>query len=466
MSADEEKYTSTLFLTFNNRNDDLTTAPRQEYEEAYIHIPEKAQRYRLLEICTRELSFISGENFLEEDLAIRNITVIIPNGLEFTVDARFKGCRPYTNGAYVCTLSLPDIQWPVYHGLFSYIFEKNYPALKPVNSFSKREIYNLFDKSGYLDLKSRQEMDSNFKKMLSILDRIGEKTHIIKNLVYYENEKALTIGSALRIYDRTFLGHHLASLPEAKLNLKSKTDVYLGLADFMSNHPYFQYYLTYFNDQLSWHNKMYKRFCRYINNENKFYHDSMHFFEYKIGIRGEERPDGYQCAALDRPDEFITFCQHSLPPIVINCYNYNGENFNLMEVKQLYEVLDLFMARRLWRICRNGRVEAYAVAEAYTDGLNLYNLLDMCRIYPASGNTDLNPVLQAVLPDAGRFFRNFGKDRFNVLFRADAQPCGSIEIPGMHYHALAGRVIVSQEAAVEYRKLLNQFTMKLSKRKH
>lgn len=466
MLAEEEKYTSTLFLSFCNGNYDLTLAPGQGGEEAYIQLAEKAQRYSLLDICTRELSFISEENFLEEGEAVNNITIYMPNDLEITVHTCVKGCRPYKNGTFVYNLSLSDLQWPVYHKLFSYIFEKKYPALKPANHFSKGEIYNLFERSGYLDLKSRQEMDLNFKKMLSILDKIGEITHIIKNLVYYENEKPLTIGSVLRIYDRTFLGHHLASLPEAKLNLKSKTDVYLGMLDFMSNHPYFHYYLTYFDDHLSWHDKMYKDFYKNINDDNKLYYDSMHFFECKIGFAGGERPEGYKCTAVERPEEFFAFCKESLPPIVIDCYHYNREHFSLLEVKQLYEILDLLTARRLWRICSDDRVAAYAVAETYTDGLNLYNLLDMCRIYPTNENIDLNPVLQALLPDASMFFRNFGKDRFNVLFRAGAQPVGNIKISGLHYHALAGRVIASREAAIEYRKLLNQFTIKLSKRKH
>lgn len=467
MLAEEEKYLSNIFLTFCNGNSDLAPSSRREYEEAFIQLPGDSQRQPILEICTSELSFYCTGDLPEEGLEVRSITVFLPNGLEFNADARVKEIRPSGNGHFVCRLALSEIQWPVYRKLFSYIFEKNYPALKPVNSFPESQIYDLFHKSGYLNLKSRQEMDSNFKKMLHVLDRIGGKMHITTNLVYHDNDRALTIGSALRIYDRTFLGHHLASLPEAKMNLKSKMDVYLGLVDFMSNHPYFQYYLAYFDDHLSWHDKMYKRFYKFINDENKFYYDSMHFFECRSGgLRGEGRSQGFKCTALDSPEEFLDFCQAFLPPILVNCYHYRRDHFNLMEVRQLYEMLDLYTARRLWRISRDGRLEAYAVAETFTDGLNLYNLLDMCRVYPANESTDLNAVLRALLPGVAMFFRNFKKDRFNVFFGANGRAAEGINIPGLNYHALAGRVIVGREAAIEYRKLLNQLTARYAKRNH
>lgn len=63
------------------------------------------------------------------------------------------------------------------------------------------------------------------------------------------------------------------------------------------------------------------------------------------------------------------------------------------------------------------------------------------------------------------FYRNFSKEKFNVMFKATGQADNKVEVPGLHYHALAGRVIIHRDAGVEYRKLLNQMAIRHSSRR-
>ncbi len=409
----------------------------------------------LVDISTEGFSFLCDEKLWSGREIVRNITLHLDSGAEIRIDGRVRYYRKEKDGRYLYGLRISEQQWFPRYELFKYIARKTYSNIRWIEEFTDEEVHALYDKSGYLSLKSREEMEHSFTNMLDAYEKIRDKKQISASPVYFSDDKMLTVCSVLRIYDRTFLGHQLASLPEARMNLKSKTDVYLVLADFLIDHLYCENYLSYFDISLPWHQEIFRRIGSYIDDKNKFVFDELEFFECHT-VQTETVNEGSEFAVdvLEGSEQFRRFCHWNLDPIEVGCYAYDEKHFNLREISQVYEVLDLYVSRRLWAITKKSKVVAYAVAEAYSDGLNCFNLLDMCRVYFSAEAVAKRDILKALLPNVGLFFRKFKKDRFYVVFkcRADVK---TLEFRGLEHRHSAGRVMMSRPGIVEYRTVLS-----------
>jgi hypothetical protein len=426
----------------------------QDSEYPYINLSIDEKTYKLSNISTRGLCFVSEEVF-HKGQVIRNAVINIALGSPIHTDVCVKNRKGEKNGFYNYGVKFIDADWGVYHGLFKYIFMRSYPNLRSLNEFSLNEIYTLFEESGYMALKHKDEMEENFTNMTQVLNKVDEKPQLTINVVYYGDGKLLSGASLLRVYNGTFLGHQLASIPGARLYLKSKSDIYLGFCDFLLNHPYFRYYLAYFNAHSDWHAEMYKNVFEQINDKRKLILDTIQLFEYAIGCPGKFFLNNeYSTKCLNKPNEFFEFCNERAEPLIADSYGYNSKHFDLKEIKQTYEILGLYVSRRLWGIYKDEKAVAYAVAEAYPDGINLYNLIDMVRIYFIDEAPDIQSIINSLLPEVTQFFKKYKKKKFNLLFKASDNEVHNIKIEGLIYSHLLGRFIANREGASEYMKIL------------
>lgn len=442
-------------VTYSSLRRLVTRCVISEHEEAYITFGEQKSVCRIIDISTKGLSFFSENSFCNGQI-VRNILVQLPTG-NVWVDGIIRVYRrPNQDQAYGMVFANSD--WEFFLHVFSYIFKRKYPDLESIMNFSYDEIYTLFEDSGYLDLKPRTEMDSNFSKVFSNFSKLNNLPQITGGYVYCDEGKPLSTGSVLRIYNQTFLGHQLAASVSARHNLKSKSDIYQGITEFLLNNPYFNYYLTYFNANSLWHREMYKKICELVNNSEQMIMDTIEYFECIINeIANETNESSYGCFVLDDPAEFIAFAHENMKPLVCRCYAYSDKDeFLLTRIKSIYETLGLFLNRRLWRIEMNHKTIAYAVAEVYSDGLNLYNLLDMCRLYFVKTTFHLPSLLKVLLPHVAFYFHRHQKDKFNLLVNTDLFDIDAscLNIQGVCYSHLFGRVLSNREGGLEYIRLI------------
>ncbi len=411
--------------------------------------------FPLIDISTEGFSFLSDRKLWTRKEAVHNITVNLDDGMEIIVDGRVRFYRREKDGSYLYGLKVNVSEWFPRYDFFRYIARKTYPNVRWMEECERDDVLELYEKSGYFSLKPQEEMQRSIDCWKATCAKLRNKRQVSANLVYDGNGKLLTAASALRIYDKTFLGHQLASLPEARLNMKSKTDVYFVMSDFLIDHLYCDHYLTYFDTHNPWHREVYTKMGAFIDDENKFIFDEMEMFEYKAGRRKSlTAQKGYTVEVPDSPAEFLGYCKKSMKPVERDCYDYDEGSFSLRKITQVYEVLDLYVVRRLWSVKKKGKIVAYAVAETYSDGLNLFNLLDMCRVYFVDGEINRKEVLQALLPQVKVFFTKYGKERFYVTLKGNGQDVKSLEFSGFQHRHSAGRVMMSRPGMIEYRTVL------------
>jgi PilZ domain. len=418
--------------------------PRIVFDNAYITL-NGGTKCKILNISTRGAAFLTETKITVPD--IRN--------LKMSIDEEELYCdgivRHYNEKTHICGIEFTHMEWPYFLILFNFISQKMYPDIRDITEFSEAEIYKLYHDSGYLGLKAKEEMEINFRNMMQIINIIKGKPQLSYDSTYVKNGEPLATASFLRIYDRTFLGQHLAAVPKAKILFHSKIDVYLSLVDYFLNNPYGDYYLAYFYADEEWHHEMYQKIRGYINNESKFSMDYLQYYEQEVNpalMMTATEPGNI--AVLDDLQEFTAFCRKNLPDLEINAYAYN-KRAGFSEVKQLYELLGLFAVRRIWRIS-DGQRNAYAVAEVYSDGLNLFNLLDTCRVYFPRDQEFGPDFWGELLPQVARFYASFQKTKFNLMFKGNIGK--QLALPGLRYLPLLGRVIVNREGVAEYKKFV------------
>lgn len=427
----------------------------KEHEDITLQFLGDCNKFQIADITTRGLSFLSESAIHLEKNITKSLNIRIKDK-EIFAEGKFKYSRKQKDGLYIIGMSFQNLRWSDYYFLFSYIFSKNYPHLKYLADFTSEEIYNLFKEAGYLSLKSKEEIDENFQDLFKNIIVIKDKTQISINPVFYKDGKLLSTASLLRIYDRTFLGHQLAAVPEARLIPKSKSDIYLGFADILLNHPYFEYYLSYILD-LPWHQEMFKKIGEIIRDKSKFLLDFIQYFEFNI-IEYSENNFVWdnKCEVVERIDEFIEFFKFENEQIIVDSYSYSINSFYLPEIKQAYELMGLYVDRKLWHVKKGKRVVAYIVAEVYSNGLNLFNILDMCRIYfIESSDSNIHYIIQEMMPHIAAYYQSYKKKKFNIMFKCSDELIKDINFVGLHYKYQFGRIIISKEGVAEYKKFIS-----------
>jgi hypothetical protein len=236
------------------------------------------------------------------------------------------------------------------------------------------------------------------------------------------------------------------------MNIRSKMDIYDALITYFLNHEHFNYYLAYFNSDLSWHRAMYERIIDYINDKSKFIFEELVLFTVKTENCYEQVNIGYDVEKLHDPKEFLEFTALNMKPLIANCYCYNNQ-FNLDKISNIYEMKELLLKRVLFRVTNSNEVIAYIVAEVYSTGLNLYNLIDCCRIYFVNtNNIDLNQLLKSALPTLNKFYSKYSKKYYYIFISKNYDlNFNNLVINNFQKSLDAGRVIGSREGMAEYR---------------
>ncbi|MBN2558342.1 MAG: PilZ domain-containing protein [Clostridia bacterium] len=405
------------------------------------------------DITTSGVAFYSEKLVYKIGDRIRNMQILMKNDF-VRIDAMVKYIIEADAGSYFYGTEFLNNNWFSHYSLFQYIFEQTYPELQSIFNFSREEIFLLYDNSGYFDLKPRDEIGDSFNKMLKTLKKANDYPQITTNPVFVHNNKLYMGASALRIYNKTFLAQHLAAIPEARLFPGSKQSIYLGLSDYLICNPYYDYYLTYFNAHHKWHNKMYGSIAGYINDDSKYLYDTVEFFEIFFNEYIPDPPTPYRAETMADPDMFLEYSQKNIPPLIRSTFGYNKANIDLREIKQVYELIGLYLDRCIIKVEKDGVVAAYAVCESYSPGLNLFNILDSIKVYIVEKEPDLSLIFSSILGEAIYFYEKYEKMMTYLFISLDAGIKDTIDVPGVRYSHLVGRGIVDRSGIIEYKNLM------------
>ena len=422
----------------------------KDIDNIRLRIAGHVKEFNVKDISIKGLSFES-DTMYEVGSIIDNIEMTLEDSQTIFLDAVVK----YRNSAtsdktYIYGLSFTDIDWFSIRTLFLFIFKNSYPNVKSLTEFDKESIRKLFE--AYLVKLPDAIGRKRFDDMIVTMNHIKSNQEISASLVYVKDDNLLlSTASALRIYNRTFLGHQLVAVPQSATNIRSRADIYYGLADYTINNKYFEYYISYYVTLLSWHDLMFQSIENYISDKKKFLISKIQFYTYSTELNPKYQNHNYNIELMNDPDDFLEYCKKHMESLEIEAYSYNND-FYLEEIKQVYEATGLFISRKLWCVKCNGSVCAYIVGECSSNGLNLFNLMDMVRfifIDPESMNKQ--EIIDVSLEQIVQYYRRYNKDSFSLVLQGENT---DINIEGLIPNQSWARVIMNKDGGIEYKKLI------------
>ncbi len=421
-------------------------------DKAIIQISGQSDANKLFDLSVNGLSFVSKE-VLSEGHTLRYLTIQVGDQLHVVVNGEIRHVHKYHDG-YKYGVVFSGVEWKVHQQLFSFIFKRCYPEIKPINEFSLEDLSGLYQQSKYLSLKPTDEDDRNFLNLIRKLEKVKAQPLFSTSYVYYKNGKLISIGTSTRIYNRTFLQQHLLNAPEVGLNPKAKTDIYISLADSLLSHPYFNNLIIYISQDLDWHQDLFSKMDAIINDQNKLVVNMLMGYECTtIEIDYLSETGNYQFEQLIDTEEFINYCRNYLKPLEVKCYGYEDFNLKSDELNTIYRTQGFYRERKLWRIVKSGITVAYAVVEVYDDSLDLFGILDNCRIYPIDESIERSLIIGAILPVLGKYYQEFHKDKFYIFWDREEEKC-EFELSGLKTRTSIGRILMSRDGLAEYKKIL------------
>ncbi|MFZ5989945.1 MAG: PilZ domain-containing protein [Bacillota bacterium] len=420
----------------------------KDIDNILLKIAGKDNVFKVKDISIKGLSFESDVGY-EVGTIINNIEIILDGSQTIFLDGAIKYRNANDSGS-TYGLAFTDIDWFSIRTLFLYIFKNSYPNIKSLAEFDKESIRKLFE--AYLVKLPESIGKKRFEDMIVTMNHIKSNQEISASLVYVKDDNLLlSTASALRIYNRTFLGHQLVAIPQSATNIRSRADIYYSLADYALNNKYFDYYISYYVTLLSWHDLMFQSIENYISEKNKVLINKIQFFAYSTECNFKYEQKDYQVEVLNDPEVFLEFCNNHLEPIEVKAYSYESD-FYLEEIKQVYEALGLYISRKLWCVKRNRTIVAYIVGESSSNGLNLFNLMDMVRfIFVDTDEKDKESIIKASLEQISKYYQRYKKDSFNLVLQGENN---DINIEGLIPNQSWARVIMNKEGGIEYKKLI------------
>lgn len=423
-----------------------TVLREKEGEDAAIF--HNGIRYRLVDISVGGIAFVGDDTSFEMGSRLSDVRFDITGMEDIYGDLLIRYSRKNRQGQSVYGAEFLDIDLFTHSRIFSLVFSRSYPEIRHLNSVEPNALLAL------LEPTVSEGPQEPAEELLTRLLKQTMTPTLGTGYGYMKQDKLMSCGALVRLYERTFLGQHLISDSQARLEPKAGVRLHIALADFMLNHPYMEYYTNYIRTDLDWHREIFSDMDRIIGDPETFHFSICQHFEAELAALNDESTGEYLVEALEIPDEFIEFIQSNVSGLEFESSAYGSAGFDLDAIAQIYAAAGSYIDRRLWRVTRNGVVHAYTVAESYPDELELVNLANTCKVFPSSFGADIQGILEAVVHRASTFYKKNRKARFHVLIKSWTPIARSVAIPGLQYISEIGKLIMDRRGLVMYKKLL------------
>ncbi|MFZ5352311.1 MAG: amino acid adenylation domain-containing protein [Bacillota bacterium] len=439
-----------------------------EEEQGCAYVRMNDARYKIIDISVNGISILAEEKRLKREEIIQDAFIYLGYDIHCNTDLFVKYCNSDSDGRFIYGLSISSKDWEAYLKIYNYIFKRLFPKLVCLCDLSEEELVSLYKRAVFYDTAFDEYKEEECRKRIKLLRTIANKPVFGAGYAYNKNDKLLSMGSVLRIYSKTFLGQHVAVVPEAFLGPKVSTNTYLGLANYMLSHRAFEYYINYIVNDISWHNDIFSNIDSIINDGRAFKYSILKLYEGnvdKLLSRPEHSEDvqHYRCEEISDVDEFVSYCRDSLISLESECYEYNNKMLDLKEIKEIYASNGFYMSRSLWKVYDQDKTNAFCVAEIYTEELEAINIVNNCRVYFTSNEPDKKKILKTLLAQLAKYYKLHGINRFSVLLDCVVNDEKELNSEGFVYNCNIGRVMMNRHGLIEYKKLLKNNFLNFTK---
>jgi hypothetical protein len=413
----------------------------QKEDNAFISVYGKVNKYPVMDISTGGLSFEADKELFDEGQSIHNIMLVMGNAQPLYIDAVVKYVISLGDGYFRFGLKFSSIEWVGYQRIFSFIFEKSYPDLDFMREFSAEDVASLYDKSRYIRLKNCGNGKNVMEKILK-LEKLKNKPMISINMVQQKEGDINAIASAVRIFNQSFYIQQLVSLPDDDIESIQQTDLYSGIVDGLLGHPYFETLIMYIKNDVEWFLEMMRIMQDIISDEDKVVFEPFEVYECRTDQ--EYTKSKFGVCISENIKDFLVYANENLKPLEIQNYCYKEENFFLNDLQDVFQSLGYSLSRKLFEIRNKDELVGYAVAEAFSEDVDIDGFMNNVRLYHINKEIEIVDYIEDILSEVSLFYEKFGIKKFFLISKEQ------INSEKIEPKESAHRLIMNRDGAVEF----------------
>jgi hypothetical protein len=333
-----------------------------------------------------------------------------------------------------------------------HVFSRAYPRTVHSDPALAWLAWEVLDASEYLALWTKpEERERLEREFLSSWDSPA----LVPGHLIVLREESRTVGTfaTSRVYPRTWLLHSLGvdrgERRKRRYFLDAARELYAAMLTLLKGETEGRYFVLFVEKEKRWTDLLYGGFVEALPPGSPSVYDDYELFKCPAhsGAAPEPRlPEGWSVEPAD-PEGLRSLAGtlgRLLTPLEVEAYEYGRETIGLRAFAGQSPV----RFRREVFLARHGRdLRAALVAESGSDGVNVFGLLNSCRVFrlaPFEDPAEEAAIARALLAAARGFYRSRGVREF-IMFATSPDMVAAAAAEGAHHVATGVRWLASCE---------------------
>ncbi|MCB0272665.1 MAG: hypothetical protein KDD46_06605 [Bdellovibrionales bacterium] len=299
----------------------------------------------------------------------------------------------------------------------NFILKARYPTLDfQYKDEDHKKIWDLFESSGYLDLKARDEFDDVREWTRETWKKLSETGSKFSRRIKIESDNHIVAHLQMdRMFPNTWYLHHLAIDP--KSNKTIGKDIY-----FVSTDVFFgeksEYLLTLTELSKKWNQKNYYDFIKQYPNPS--FHDLEKFHLFEINIQDFSNypsKTNYDINFADKYElKYIQkFLENNSSDLLFKAYSYD-DDFELLNFKKELAQHGIERDRKFVVLKEKNKILGFSQLESCTSGINILSYFDLIYLFSTEEVSDDKKleVFKNLINESTKYYKSKGKDKITL----------------------------------------------------
>jgi hypothetical protein len=358
-------------------------------------------------------------DFLRPGTRIDDLRIFDRSGKSALVSAEVRCVVPVLRGG--CQYGLQVLKGADSRRYVELVNDQLHPGTRVGGRWAEH-LWDLYASCGYFNLSGKEPAAFARRKsaFVSMARQLDHAPHLGCHVVWphREPEGATAALSALKIYDRSWLGFQMAKIKgdiEGVSSRRILREIHLRTYEHIQRDPNVGWIIGYAQVKRVWTAHVhYDLPMRYVETGEA---DVLRFRALEVDTESDWKLDAHATdgvevapAAPAEVDAFARKLQRMRTPVYCDALDLVPGRMMLEQNRQAWNGMRFERDRQILLARRNGIPVAAAVLEVAADGTHLFGLLDLVRLYPlaAGGEQYFVNLLEA----AKDWFRDYGKPQF------------------------------------------------------
>lgn len=300
--------------------------------------------------------------------------------------------------------------------------------------------WRLFERCGYFSLSNKSPADFAHlqRAYLTTSQVIGQAEHLLKQVVWgAQGDAELTAAATMaKVYAGTWIGIHMAKdkgdAPDGTPSRQVLRELNALVFECIQTDPELKWFFTSIQDKRVWTRSAFHDFPQTLSTEDEAAQVRFRALEFGVDAPWFDQTGPQGCLREATDQDLDALCSHisdTRSYVYREALDLVRDRIDMATNVEQWRRVALERERKTWVAGNNPtNPDAAAVVERAADGVHLFGLFDLVRLYDLSGNGQ--PCFSRLLAQAADYFAASGKARFVCYLEKGIELDPSVEALG------------------------------------